>query len=176
MPALDAVVAVLLVHLLLALGPAHVGGLAVALDAGHLLGHRQLCVDGGRKGMDQFRPRGIPQPEHGRADAAEGAKGVMLLGRFRDGVFDSLVFPLRICLVCIGRFFLSLDRCGGGVGVLYIYASEGWVRRTLLDLYPWTRRACRLCRLNSRCPRTRRIFDTCYMRIVGTGRACEIQQ
>lgn len=93
MPLFQTMLVVRLMHALLPLGPAHIGRLGVRHDADHLIRHRELGVDGGRKWVDQFGPVVIPQPEHG---AAVGAKvpfgGTPFLAGLAT-VFDGGVFP-----------------------------------------------------------------------------------
>lgn len=95
MPLFQTVLVVRLMHTLLPLGPAHIGGLGVCHDANHLIRHRELGVDGGRKRMDQFGPVVIPQPEHGAAVGAKVPFGGTPLLVGLAAVFDGSVFPTK---------------------------------------------------------------------------------
>jgi len=92
-PPLDTRLAKMLMDALLALRPADPVRFAIRLDAHHLLRHRQIRIDRRRKGVDQLRPRFVPQPKHAGAVAAEVALRRALFSRGLAPILSSYVFP-----------------------------------------------------------------------------------
>jgi hypothetical protein len=98
MPPFNAILTVVLMDVLLSLRPANPVRLAVCFHAHHLLRSRQVRINGRRKGMNQFWPCLVPEPEHGGAVAAEVALRAAFLLIGLATVFDGYIFPI-LCVL-----------------------------------------------------------------------------
>lgn len=95
-------------HALLPLGPAQPRGLAVALDAHHLLRQRQRRVDDRRKGVHQLRPLPVEDPQRTAANRAEGPLRLEFLFLWSAAVGDGVVASV---------WLVRREGDGWGVGV-----------------------------------------------------------
>lgn len=160
-----------LIHALLALRPSRPRWLRPTHHAYHLIRHRQVSINSGRKWMDQSRPVMIPKPKHSTTIWTEVT---LRRTKFFIGcstIFDGAIFSMRLVsdrFILWGPWFWTIDELAPTLGWNLVHTWWG--------LDPWALSGCRLCRLDSLPRCTRLLCGKCYRRIIGKGLVFVIEE